>query len=137
MKDWIADTGPLVALLVSDDQFHAWAVEQVKKAPRALYTCEAVISEACFLLYRDGYDAEDLFALVESGFLSCDFDFRREYRAIRDLMRRYHEQPMSYADACLVRMAELRPAACIWTLDRHFQVYRQGGRQSLSLVAPW
>ena len=36
-----------------------------------------------------------------------------------------------------LRMAELRPDAAVWTLDRDFLVYRKQGRQSLSLVAPW
>ena len=44
---------------------------------------------------------------------------------------------MSYADACLVRMAELHPEASVWTLDRHFQVYRRHQRQTISLIAPW
>ena len=43
---------------------------------------------------------------------------------------------MAFADACLVRMAELRPEACIWTLDEDFRFYRRNGRQTLPLVAP-
>ena len=35
------------------------------------------------------------------------------------------------------RMAELKPDAVAWALDRDFQDYRKQGRQSLSLVAPW
>ncbi len=112
-------------------------VEQAKHAPSTVYSCEAVITEALFLLEREGYPPETLFALVETGFLCCNFDFHREYHQVRDLMRRYREQPMSYADACLVRMAELHPEASVWTLDRHFQVYRCHQRQTISLVAPW
>jgi predicted nucleic acid-binding protein len=132
------DTGPLVALLVGDDNQHAWAVEQSKQAPSTVLTCEAVVSEALFLLKRDRHDADDLFALVEAGFLRVDFDFRSESRHVRELMRRYSERPMSFADACLVRMAELRREdTCIWTLDRDFQVYRKHRGQTLSLVTPW
>jgi len=137
MKVWLADTGPIVAYLVKRDEHNAWAVEQAQQAPMTVLTCEAVITEAAFLLERDGCPTDALFDLFEVGFLHCDFDFRREYRSIRDLMRRYREQPMSYADACLVRMAELRPTACVWTLDRHFQVYRRSNRQTIPLVAPW
>jgi hypothetical protein len=43
---------------------------------------------------------------------------------------------MAFADACLVRMAEVHPAACIWTLDGDFRFYRQNRRQTLSLVVP-
>jgi predicted nucleic acid-binding protein len=137
LKTWLIDTGPLVALLVGDDHQHAWAVEQAKAAPPTVITCDAVISEALFLLKREGHDTDLLFALVEAGFLRSEFDFHGEYRALRNLMRRYRDRPMAFADACLVRMAELRPEAVVWTLDRDFLVYRKQGRQSLSLVAPW
>jgi hypothetical protein len=36
-----------------------------------------------------------------------DFDFCEEYVRVREQMRRYRDRPMSFADACLVRMAEL------------------------------
>ena len=134
---WIIDTGPLIALLVGDDHSHAWAVEQSKEAPSYVLTCEAVISEALFLLKRDGHEADDLFSLVEVGFLRVNFDFHKEYERVRELMRRFRDRPMSYADACLVRMAELHPGAKIWTLDRDFQFYRMHRSKVLSLRAPW
>lgn len=137
MRTWLIDTGPLVALLVGDDTQHPWVVEQSKHAPSTVLTCDAVISEALFLLKRDGHDADDLFAMVELGFLRSDFDFHAEYRQARELMRRYRDRPMSFADACLVRMAELQEDACIWTLDRDFSVYRKHRRLTLSLVTPW
>jgi hypothetical protein len=77
-----------------------------------------------------------VFDLVEVGFLRSEFDFHAEYRHVRDLMQRYRERPMAFADACLVRMAELRPEACIWTLDDDFRVYRRHRRQTLPLVTP-
>jgi predicted nucleic acid-binding protein len=137
VKSWLIDTGPLVALLVGDDHQHTWAVEQSKHAPATVSTCDAVLSEALFLLKRAGHETDALFELVEVGFLRSDFDFHAEYRHVRALMRRYRERPMAFADACLVRMAELRPEASIWTLDRDFHFYRKHGRQTLSLVTPW
>lgn len=135
-ETWLIDTGPLVALLVGTDAQHAWAVEASKRAPATVLTCDAVISEALFLLKRAGHDVASLFGLVEVGFLRSDFDFHAQYRHVRDLMRRYRERPMAFADACLVRMAELRPDACVWTLDADFRVYRKNHRQTLALVTP-
>ncbi len=137
MNLWLIDTGPLVALLVGDDHQHAWAVDQSKAAPPTVLTCDAVISEALFLLKRDGHDTDAVFALVEAGFLQSAFDFHAEHGAVRQLMRRYRSLPMSFADGCLVRMAELHPQAVIWTLDRDFSVYRKPGKRALALVAPW
>ena len=137
MKAWLVDTGPLVALLDADDAHHAWAVEQAKAITSVVATCEAVVAETLFLLHRKGCRGDDVFELVEAGFLRCDFDFRQEHRQVRKLMRSYQDQPMSFADACLVRMAELRPEACVWTLDRDFKIYRLHRRQTISLVSPW
>jgi predicted nucleic acid-binding protein len=52
-------------------------------------------------------------------------------------MRRYRDTPMSFADACLVRMCETRADSCIWTFDRDFTIYRRNRRQTIPLVAPW
>ncbi len=137
MTTWLIDTGPLVALLCADDSRHSWAVEESQSAPATVLACDAVIAEALFLLKRGGHDTDHLFALVDAGFLRSEFDFHAEYRRIRDLMKRYRDRPMAFADACLVRMSELISDSCIWTLDRDFQVYRKLGRRSISLVAPW
>ena len=134
---WLIDAGPLVALLVSSDQHHRWAVEQLRLAPPRVLTCDAVVSEALFLLQREGHNCDDLFALAETGFLRSEFSFRGEHAALRKLMRRYADLPMSFADACLVRLAEQSPGAVVWTLDRDFRVYRQHGRQTISLITPF
>jgi len=133
---WLLDTGPLVALLARDDTMHGWAVEQARQAPPCVLTCDAVISEALFLLKRAGHDTDGLFAMAEAGFLRSSFDFNRERKGVRELMRRYAKLPMAFADACLVRMAELHPGAVVWTLDTDFHVYRQNRRQTLALVIP-
>jgi predicted nucleic acid-binding protein len=134
---WLADSGPLVALLCADDRHHKWAVEQCKVAPVTVTACDAVISEVLFLLNRAGHGADNLFALVEAGFLRSNFSFHDEHRRLRDLMRRYRDRPMAFADACLVCMTESIPDSCVWTVDRDFEFYRKHGRRSISLVAPW
>lgn len=75
MKTWLVDTVPLVALNVRNDSQHPWAVEALKHAPATVLTCNAVISEALFLLERGGHSIDSIFAFVERGFLRSDFDF--------------------------------------------------------------
>jgi hypothetical protein len=50
-------------------------------------------------------------------------------------MRRYANVPMSLADACLVRLAELTRLP-ICTLDSDFGIYRAHGRRTLELITP-
>ena len=137
MKVWIADAGAILALLSPSERQNAWAAEQVRSAPPTVLTCDAVISEACFLLKRDGQEAERVFDLVETGFLRSEFDLHAEFRAVRDLMHRYRDLPMSCADACLVRMAEIHSDCVVWTLDRDFHTYRRHRRQTIPLITPF
>jgi predicted nucleic acid-binding protein len=137
VKVWLADTGPLVALLAANESSHSWSAEQAKTAPTTVLTCDAVITEALLLLKRARHDQNKLFALIESGFLRSEFDLRTEHRSVRDLMRRYVSTPMSFADACLVRLSEIHAHSVVWTLDRDFHIYRHHGRQTIPLISPY
>ena len=133
----LLDTGPLVALVLRTDAMHAWATEQLKHFTPPLLTCEAVVAEACFLLKREKHDPSDVVKLAQAGLFEVKFDFNRESSAILGLMTSYHDLPMSFADACLVRMNELHPDSEIWTLDRDFTIYRRNRRSSIPLISPF
>ena len=64
------------------------------------------------------------------------FDLDAEIQAVAALMDRYANVPMSLADACLVRMAELHANSRILTLDGDFRIYRKNGREPLDAVLP-
>ena len=51
-------------------------------------------------------------------------------------MAKYHDIPMSLADACLVRMAELLPDPVVLTTDSDFAVYRRFGRRVVPYLSP-
>ena len=74
--------------------------------------------------------------LVERGLIGLDFSLAAELVAVRRLVTRYRDRPMSLADACLVRMAELYDEAAVLTLDSDFTVYRKNGRQVIPVVMP-
>lgn len=132
----VIDTRPIVALLNRRDRHHAWTREVLDTVEPPIYTCEAVVSEACFLLRRlaDGQDA--VFELLASGVLKIDFRMRSEIDALRSLMRKFANVPMSFADACLVRMTELDAESLIVTLDSDFRVYRRNRRQVIPTIMP-
>jgi predicted nucleic acid-binding protein len=136
LRRTIVDTGPLVALLNGRDAHHDWVREALMRIRPPLITCEAVLSEACFLVrkLRGGPDA--VLAPVGRGIVDVPFRVDRELSAVRRLMSRYASVPMSLADACLVRMSELEDDPIVLTLDRDFRVYRRHTRQAIPLVAP-
>jgi len=132
----IVDTGPIVALLSESDRWHAWAKEQFAALRAPLRTCEAVLAESSYLLGGGGRTIDGLFGLLERSVLVVEFRLATEHRALRALMRRYADAPMSLADACLVRMSELADDASVLTLDGGFRIYRRLGRQTIPLIAP-
>ncbi len=132
----VADTGPLVALIDRDTREHEWVRDQAKALPRPLLTSEPVLTEAAFLLTRDGFDADELFALADAGIIAVGIEFNRERGALRSLMRKYHNIPMSLADATLVRLSELHRDARVLTFDAHFRLYRRLGNKVIPVLIP-
>ncbi|MHB8524052.1 MAG: type II toxin-antitoxin system VapC family toxin, partial [Limisphaerales bacterium] len=102
------DTGPLVAYLNRRDQFHEWARKVWQRLHEPLWTCEAVVSEALFLLRSERMDPEPLLRLVEQALVKVAFSLADHQPDVWRLLRKYADQEMSVADACLVRMAELQ-----------------------------
>jgi predicted nucleic acid-binding protein len=132
----LLDTGPLVAYLNRNDRHHAWAVECWSALFDPLWTCEAVLSEAIFLLQSDGAGPEPILRLLERRIIRLDFVMDDHRADVFRLLRKYADQPMSLADACLVRMAELGDPCQVFTTDNDFRVYRRKGRHVIPLLSP-
>jgi predicted nucleic acid-binding protein len=132
----LLDTGPLVSFLADGLEFHEWAVEQWRKLRPPLLTCEPVLTEASFLLKREGRAVDALFALMERGVIRIAIAVEREQADLRALMRRYRNRPMSLADACLVRLSEIHGAAEVVTLDSDFRIYRRHGNKVIPVRIP-
>jgi len=132
----IIDTGPLVALLNRRDRHHAWVREVLDTVEPPIFTCEAVVSEACFLLGRLAGGQDAVLELLASDVVNIDFRMLPEIAAVRGLMRKFANVPMSLADACLVRMTELEAQSVLVTLDGDFRVYRRNRRQIIPTIMP-
>ena len=132
----LLDTGPLVSFLTSGLRHHAWAVEQWKRLRPPLLTCEPVLTEAAFLLKREGRDSDALFELLERGVIRIALAVQEEQADLRALMRRYRNRPMSLADACLVRLSEIHASAEVLTLDSDFRIYRRHGNKVIPVRMP-
>jgi predicted nucleic acid-binding protein len=52
------------------------------------------------------------------------------------LLAKYEEVPMSFADACLVRMSEIERDPVLLTTDADFKVYRRNTRQMIPARMP-
>jgi predicted nucleic acid-binding protein len=132
----ITDTGPLVALLNRRERHHSWAREQFSLIRPPAVTCEAVISECCFLLRNVDSGVAALMQLLDRGVIATQFTLADELPAVARSLKRYSSVPMSLADAGLVRMTERFTRSTLITLDADFRVYRKNGRQVIPTLMP-
>lgn len=136
MNHYIIDTGPIVALLNRKDRHNAWIRKALNVIEPPIFTAESVVSEAAFLLTRAAGNPDSLLTLLAEDILRIDFQAAQEVPALQTLMRKYASVPMSFADACLVRMTELEPDSIVITLDSDFTVYRRNRRRTIPTIMP-
>jgi hypothetical protein len=113
-----------------------WAISQWATIAKPLLSCEAVISEACFLLRNVFRGGEGVMILVETQIIQLPFRLNEEITAIKTLLNRYQSVPMSLADACLVRMSEQFSESTVLTLDNDFTIYRKNTNQTIPVITP-
>jgi predicted nucleic acid-binding protein len=130
----LVDAGFLVALLSRRDTNHHWAAAQAARHAPPWNTCEAALSEAMHLLGVRGAPA--LAALLRRGAVVSPFHLSEDVDAVLKLMHKYADVPMSFADACLVRMTEQQSDPVLLTTDADFRIYRRHSRQIVPCVMP-
>ena len=127
----LTDTGPLVALLDRDEPDHAKCVEQLRSLTGPMLTTWPVLTEAMHLV-GDGLGWRGQDALWRT-FRRGDLRLARLQASTTDrmerLMSKYRDLPMDIGDASLVAVAEEHGLTTVFSLDRHFQVYRVLGKR--------
>ena len=133
----LLDTGPLVALLSRNDADHVLAKQLFAQCAKPLRSCEAVVSEACFLLRSVHERAPaEVIRLARNGVYEISVAMRDHWADIEALLQKYANRPISVADACLIRCAEILDEPRILTFDSDFGIYRWGKRQQFDLISP-
>lgn len=133
----LTDTGPLVALVDKDDQYHVQAAETLRRLPKVpLLTTWPCLTEAMYLLHESvGYSGQEaLWRFVEKGVLGLYLPAEEEWRRMRELMTIFQDTPMDMADASVVVAAEQSSLSRVFTYDRHFYAYRLANGNALEVV---
>jgi predicted nucleic acid-binding protein len=130
----LLDTGALVTLLDRSQSRHDEFVAFFEAWRGPVISTEAVLTEATHLLARvhGGRQACCTFFLDGGAVLvpSTVASLRR----CRDLIHAYRDQPMDFADATLVTLAEELKTSLILTTDRKdFSVYRIERRKRFTI----
>jgi len=136
VKPVLLDTGVIVALLDRSEQNHEKCLLSVESVTQPLVTCEAVIAESCYLLRDVAGASEAILENVEKGVFQIPFSITRQAGSVRRIIRRYRDQQIDFADACLIRLAEELDTGEILTLDSDFHIYRWKKNKAFQFLIP-
>ncbi len=134
MKPVLLDTGVIVALLDRSERLHERCAEAVQEIEAPLVTCEAVITESCYLLRNVTGAPEAVIENVAAGIFQIPFQLSHEAASVRQVLRKYRDRQIDLADACLIRLADEFGTADILTLDGDFAVYRWGRNKAFRML---
>ncbi len=130
----IVDAGFLLALIERGASHHRWAATMSERLAPPWQTCDAALSEAFHVAGKIGL--APLVTLLRSEALRSSFQANESMPEILGLMEKYAEVPMSFGDACLVRMTEVLPDPVLLTTNHDFRLYRRLGRRVVPTQLP-
>jgi predicted nucleic acid-binding protein len=135
----VVDSGPLIALFDRDDAHHATVRKFLAAHPRLhLLSTWPVVNEVCALLgTRVGKQAElDFLEWMERGGVAVVAQDAGALPRVRALIEKYRDLPFDLADASVAVLAESAGISQVLTVDRDFQVYRDGRGRLLKSLLP-
>lgn len=131
----LLDTGALVSLLDRSQELHSACVLCFDEWQGPVISTEAVLTEATQLLGRVPGGSRSCIDFFLGGGAVLVPSSAAALRRARELLVRHADQPMDYADATLVALAEELDTHWILTTDRRgFGRYRLNGRKSFRIL---
>lgn len=121
----LIDTGAILAILESDDEWHLPCVEALGSVRFPLLTTEAVLTELFHLVGSNPRKVAQAWDFLRSGSIALRAINDPDLPSLRALMAQYADRPMDFADATLVHVAAREFISVILTVDRDdFETYR-------------
>jgi predicted nucleic acid-binding protein len=121
----ILDTGPWVALIDRSESKHSICVQWLKNYSGRLYSTEAVLTEVLYLLNFSVKAQSAAIDFVLKSVVEIIPSSVASLKKAKDLIKKYSDLPMDYADATLVCLAIDTGIRDIITFDeKDFNIYR-------------
>jgi len=124
----------MIALLDRSDAHHEACVGALARIDAPLLTVWPALTAAMHLLNDVAHAPRALLDLIEGGGIELVDLGHGDVGRIAELMEKYADLPMDFADAALVRAAELAGVSKILTFDRHFTVYRLPRKRRFTIL---
>jgi uncharacterized protein len=135
MNRVLADTGPFVAVLSPNDQFHEECVAALRLIDPPLYTCWPVLTEAAWLLRSDPGAVEALMLAGGAGLYKILTLGEEDAEGIAKILKQYRNLKAQLADAALVYLARREGIETVFTLDqRDFRIYRSAAGRVFRII---
>lgn len=129
------DTGPFVALIDRSETAHQACVDALESWTGPILTTEAVLTEALRLLGPGWQPRQACVEFILRGSVLLVPTSIPALRRAAELMEKYADLPMDYADATVVALAEEVGTDHVFTLDRRgFGVFRHHGSRPFRLL---
>jgi uncharacterized protein len=123
----LLDTGPWVALLDRSETKHLDCMKWFKTYTGSLYSTEAVLTEVLYLLNFSIKAQVAALDFVSKAAVELVPSSTESLIVCQNLMKKYADLPMDFADATLVSLAQETGIIDVITLDKKdFSIYRVG-----------
>ncbi len=132
MKKILIGSGPLIALFDRSDKYHQASTEFIKKNRSELITTLASVTEVLHLLDFKRNAQVDFLSWVDAGAVTVKTITTDDFQRIKELIVKYSDLPMDFADACLVFLGEKMNISKVATIDRDFDIYKLKGKKSFT-----
>jgi uncharacterized protein len=131
----LLDIGPWIALIDRSEAAHATCVKWFASFSGKLFSTEAVLTEALYLLSFSLKAQLAALDFVIRGVVTLVPSNIHSLHSVRSLMEKYADLPMDFADATLVCLAQESGILNIVTLDhKDFSIYRTTGNQVFRIL---
>lgn len=134
MRSVLVDAGALIARIDRDDVHHAQCLAALKRIHEPLASVMPAITEAMHLLSNVAGGSDILCDMLTDGAVQLLHLDAADFTRIKELMRKYRDRPMDFADAALVRVAERDGLMTILSFDSDFSIYRLPRRARFKLL---
>lgn len=130
----LIDAGPIIALFDKDDTYHKAVMTFMKGKGFKFITTMPVITEVSHML---DFSIEAQLAFLEwimkEGVIIHDVK-QGDISRIVELVKKYKDLPMDFADATLVVAAEQTGIKNIVSIDSDFDIYRLPGKVKIDNI---
>jgi predicted nucleic acid-binding protein len=131
----IMDTGPWVALIDRSESRHAHCVQWLKNFSGRLYSTEAVLTEVLYILNFSITAQCAALDFVLQSVVEIVPSSTDSLKKTKNLMKKYADLPMDYADATIVCLAAETDLQNIVTFDRKdFAIYKLPKKKSFTIM---